>query len=143
MTPQTNSLYTEVETLLKSIPEFLTEEKELRYNKIKEMAENGDVKLLEPLMKDERIKSAFFTPILDSFVFKTKEFKEFLDYSSSNNSYSQYQIQNIHLRIIINQNMNIFYNFLNNIQLQTMSQLQANIFLHYYNFVLLKMIYTP
>ena len=90
MTPQTNSLYTEIETLLKSIPEFLTEEKELRYNKIKEMAENGDVKLLEPLMKDERIKSAFFTPILDSFVFKTKEFKEFLDYSSSNNSYSQY-----------------------------------------------------
>lgn len=90
MTPQTNSLYTEIETLLKSIPEFLTEEKELRYNKIKEMAENGDVKLLEPLMKDERIKSSFFTPILDSFVFKTKEFKEFLDYSSSNNSYSQY-----------------------------------------------------
>lgn len=90
MTPQTNSLYTEIETLLKSIPEFLTEEKELRYNKIKEMAENGDVKLLEPLMKDEKIKSAFFTPILDSFVFKTKEFKEFLDYSSSNNSYSQY-----------------------------------------------------
>ena len=39
MTPQTNSLYTEIETLLKSIPEFLTEEKELRYNKIKEMAE--------------------------------------------------------------------------------------------------------
>ena len=90
MTPQTNSLYTEIETLLKSIPEFLTEEKELRYNKIKEMAENGDVKLLEPLMKDEKIKSAFFTPILDSFVFKTKEFKEFLDYSSSNNSYSQF-----------------------------------------------------
>lgn len=90
MTPQTNSLYTEIETLLKSIPEFLTEEKELRYNKIKEMAENGDVKLLEPLLKDEKIKAAFFTPILDSFVFKTKEFKEFLDYSSSNNSYSQY-----------------------------------------------------
>lgn len=90
MTPQTNSLYTEIETLLKSIPEFLTEEKELRYNKIKEMAENGDVKLLEPLMKDEKIKSTFFVSILDSFVFKTKEFKEFLDYSSSNNSYSQY-----------------------------------------------------
>lgn len=87
---QTNSLYTEIETLLKSIPDFITEEKELRYNKIKEMAENGDVKLLEPLLKDEKIKAAFFTPILDSFVFKTKEFKEFLDYSSSNNSYSQF-----------------------------------------------------
>lgn len=89
-TPQTNSLYVKIEELLKSIPELVTEEKELRYNKIKEMAENGDAILLIPLMQNAEIKNAFFTPILDSFVFKTKEFKEFLDYSSSNNSYSQY-----------------------------------------------------
>ena len=89
-TPQTNSLYKKIEELLKSIPELVTEEKELRYNKIKEMAENGDAILLIPLMQNAEIKNAFFTPILDSFVFKTKEFKEFLDYSSSNNSYSQY-----------------------------------------------------
>lgn len=89
-TPQTNSLYAKIEELLKSIPELVTEEKELRYNKIKEMAENGDAILLIPLMQNAEIKNAFFTPILDSFVFKTKEFKEFLDYSSSNNSYSQY-----------------------------------------------------
>lgn len=89
-TPQTNSLYKKIEELLKSIPELVTEEKELRYNKIKEMAENGDAILLIPLMQNAEIKNSFFTPILDSFVFKTKEFKEFLDYSSSNNSYSQY-----------------------------------------------------
>ena len=89
-TPKTNSLYAKIEELLKSIPELVTEEKELRYNKIKEMAENGDAILLIPLMQNAEIKNAFFTPILDSFVFKTKEFKEFLDYSSSNNSYSQY-----------------------------------------------------
>lgn len=89
-TMQTNSLYTKIEDLLKSIPELVTEEKELRYNKIKEMAENGDSILLIPLMQNAEIKNAFFSPILDSFVFKTKEFKEFLDYSSSNNSYSQY-----------------------------------------------------
>lgn len=89
-TPQTNSLYKKIEELLKSIPELVTEEKELRYNKIKEMAKNGDAILLIPLMQNAEIKNAFFTPILDSFVFKTKEFKEFLDYSSSNNSYSQY-----------------------------------------------------
>lgn len=89
-TPQTNSLYKKIEELLKSIPELVTEEMELRYNKIKEMAENGDAILLIPLMQNAEIKNAFFTPILDSFVFKTKEFKEFLDYSSSNNSYSQY-----------------------------------------------------
>lgn len=89
-TPQTNLLYAKIEDLLKSIPELVTEEKELRYNKIKEMAESGDSILLIPLMQNAEIKNAFFTPILDSFVFKTKEFKEFLDYSSSNNSYSQY-----------------------------------------------------
>lgn len=89
-TPKTNSLYVKIEELLKSIPELVTEEKELRYNKIKEMAESGDSILLIPLMQNAEIKNAFFTPILDSFVFKTKEFKEFLDYSSSNNSYSQY-----------------------------------------------------
>lgn len=89
-TPQTNSLYVKIEELLKSIPELVTEEKELRYNKIKEMAESGDAVLLIPLMQNAEIKNAFFTPILNSFVFKTKEFKEFLDYSSSNNSYSQY-----------------------------------------------------
>ena len=89
-TPKTNSLYVKIEELLKSIPELVTEEMELRYNKIKEMAENGDTILLIPLMQNAEIKNAFFTPILNSFVFKTKEFKEFLDYSSSNNSYSQY-----------------------------------------------------
>lgn len=88
--PKTNSLFSKIEELLKSIPELITEEKELRYNKIKEMAENGDAILLIPLMQNAEIKNAFFSPILDSFVFKTKEFKEFLDYSSSNNSYSQY-----------------------------------------------------
>ena len=68
-TPQTNSLYAKIEDLLKSIPELVTEEKELRYNKIKEMAENVDAILLIPLMQNAEIKNAFFTPILNSFVF--------------------------------------------------------------------------
>lgn len=87
---QTNSLYSKIENLLKSIPELVTQENELRYNKIKEMAENGNPILIVPLLKNPETKAAFFTPVLDSFVFKTKEFKDFLDYSSSNNSYSAY-----------------------------------------------------
>ncbi|MCR5386422.1 MAG: site-specific DNA-methyltransferase [Treponema sp.] len=89
-TIKTNALYSKIEDLLKSIPDFVTEENELRYNKIKEAAENGNPILIEPLLNDSKIKASFFTPVLDSFVFKTKDFKEFLDYSSSNNSYSQY-----------------------------------------------------
>lgn len=88
--PQTNALYSKIEQILKSIPELITEENELRYNKIKELAENGDALLLVPLMKNPEIKKAFFSPVLDSYVFRTKEFKEFLDYSSSNNSYSKH-----------------------------------------------------
>ena len=87
---QTNALYSKIEKLLKSIPDLITDENELRYNKIKEMAENGDAILLEPLLNNAEMKKAFFKPILDSFVFKAKEFKEFLDYSSCNNSYSQF-----------------------------------------------------
>lgn len=87
---QTNALYSKIETLLKSIPELVTQENELRYNKIKEMAENGNPILIVPLLKNPETKAAFFTPVLESFVFKTKEFKDFLDYSSSNNSYSAY-----------------------------------------------------
>ena len=89
-TIKTNALYEKIETLLKTIPDFVTEENELRYNKIKEATENGNPVLIEPLLKDEKIKAAFFSPVLESFVFKTKDFKEFLDYSSSKNSYSQY-----------------------------------------------------
>ena len=58
-TPQTNSLYKKIEDLLKSIPELVTEEKELRYNKIKEMAESGDAILLIPLMQNAEIKTLF------------------------------------------------------------------------------------
>ena len=62
-TIKTNALYEKIKTLLKTIPDFVTEENELRYNKIKEAAENGNPVLIEPLLKDEKIKAAFFSPI--------------------------------------------------------------------------------
>ena len=64
---------------------------------IKDCAERGDIKLLAPLLKNSSIKKAFFTPVLDSFVFNTVRFKEFLEYSSACNSYSKYLGQKIGL----------------------------------------------
>lgn len=89
-TPETNALKSKVEKLLSEIPDFTDENKNLKINVIKDYADNGNVKLLEPLLKNPQTKKAFFTPVLDSSVFNTAKFKEFLEYSSACNSYSKY-----------------------------------------------------
>lgn len=96
-TPETNALKSKVEKLLLEIPDFTDENKNLKINVIKDYADNGNVKLLEPLLKNAQTKRAFFTPVLDSFVFDTAKFKEFLEYSSACNSYSKYLGQKIGL----------------------------------------------
>ena len=96
-TPETNALKSKVEKLLSEIPNFTDENKNLKINVIKDYADNGNVKLLEPLLKNPQTKKAFFTPVLDSFVFNTAKFKEFLEYSSACNSYSKYLGQKIGL----------------------------------------------
>lgn len=96
-TPETNALKSKVEKLLSEIPDFTDENKNLKINVIKDYADNGNVKLLEPLLKNPQTKKAFFLPVLDSFVFNTAKFKEFLEYSSACNSYSKYLGQKIGL----------------------------------------------
>lgn len=98
-TPETNALKSKVEKLLSEIPDFTDENKNLKINVIKDYADNGNIKLLEPLLKNAQTKKAFFTPILDSFVFNTAKFKEFLEYSSACNSYSKYLGKKIGLYI--------------------------------------------
>lgn len=87
---ETNALKSKVEELLSSVPEFVDSEKHLKVNVIKDYAERGEVKLIELLLKNKQTKKTFFTPILDSFVFNTAQFKEFLEYNSGCNSYSKY-----------------------------------------------------
>ena len=96
-TPETNALKSKVEKLLSEIPDFTDENKNLKINVIKDYADNGNIKLLEPLLKNAQTKKAFFSPVLDSFVFNTAKFKEFLEYSSACNSYSKYLGQKIGL----------------------------------------------
>ena len=102
-TPETNALKNRIEKVLAAVPDFVepaADEKQkprLKINVIKDCAERGDIKLLVPLFKNSSIKKAFFTPVLDSFVFNTARFKEFLEYSSACNSYSKYLGQKIGL----------------------------------------------
>ena len=96
-TTETNALKSKVEKLLSEIPDFTDENKNLKINVIKDYADNGNVKLLEPLLKNPQTKKVFFSPVLDSFVFNTAKFKEFLEYSSACNSYSKYLGQKIGL----------------------------------------------
>lgn len=102
-TPETNALKQHIETILAAVPDFVepaadkNQKPRLKINVIKDCAERGDIKLLAPLLKNSSIKKAFFTPVLDSFVFNTAKFKEFLEYSSACNSYSKYLGQKIGL----------------------------------------------
>ena len=102
-TPETNALKQHIETILAAVPDFVepaadkNQKPRLKINVIKDCAERGDIKLLAPLLNNPSVKKAFFTPVLDSFVFNTVRFKEFLEYSSACNSYSKYLGQKIGL----------------------------------------------
>jgi len=102
-TPETNALKQHIETILAAVPDFVEpaadkhQKPRLKINVIKDCAERGDIKLLAPLLNNPSVKKAFFTPVLDSFVFNTARFKEFLEYSSACNSYSKYLGQKIGL----------------------------------------------
>ena len=102
-TPETNALKQHIEKILATVPDFVEpaadkkQKPKLKINVIKDCAERGDIKLLAPLLKNPTVKKAFFTPVLDSFIFNTAKFKEFLEYSSACNSYSKYLGQKIGL----------------------------------------------
>lgn len=85
-----NGLRLRIEDLLKNDERLVTESGEINYTKVHKMVDDFDSKFLELLLSNDVAKENFFKPILKSFVFEQKKFLEFLDYSSSNNSYSKY-----------------------------------------------------
>lgn len=86
----TNGLRKRIEDLLKTDKRLITEKGELNYTKIHDLAESLDTELITLLLKNETAKANFFKPILKSYVFEMNKFIEFLDFNSSNNSYSKY-----------------------------------------------------
>ena len=93
--PFKNHLY----SLLEKDPRLWDEgKKELNEILLKDLADKLDEQLLEVLLSDDQAKDKFFIKIKDLFVFKSNDFKFFIDENKLDNSYTQYQ-NKIGLRI--------------------------------------------
>jgi adenine-specific DNA-methyltransferase len=84
---------THIITLLLKDDRLKDEQGELKGNLVKEFANTLDEKLITTLLEDEKTRAQFFLKIKDVYVFKTNEFKFFLDENSIDNSYTQYSNQ--------------------------------------------------
>jgi adenine-specific DNA-methyltransferase len=77
--------------LLKTDNRLLDSEGELMGNKIQDLADKTDEKLIELLLDNSETRLKFFLKIKDVFVFKTSDFKFYLDENKIDNSYTQYE----------------------------------------------------
>ncbi|OFX20044.1 MAG: hypothetical protein A2033_01690 [Bacteroidetes bacterium GWA2_31_9] len=86
-----NNFKTTLENLLKTDTRLVDENNELKGNSIRDLANKHDEKLIELLLNNEKAKEHFFLKVKDVYVFKTNEFKFFLDENKIDNSYTQYE----------------------------------------------------
>lgn len=77
--------------LLKTDIRLLDSEGELMGNKIQDLADKTDEKLIELLLNNSETRAKFFIQIKDVFVFKTADFKFYIDENKIDNSYTQYE----------------------------------------------------
>lgn len=72
-------LYSELENLLKTEPNYITDDKELKKWVVINKAQNYDEELLSLLLENEEIKAKFFISIKDILVFNQALFIQFLE----------------------------------------------------------------
>ncbi len=72
-------LYSELENLLKTEPNFVTDDNELKKWVVINKAQNYDEELISLLLENDEIKSKFFIPIKDILVFNQVLFIQFLE----------------------------------------------------------------
>ena len=77
--------------LLKTDSRLLDSEGELMGNKIQDFADKTDEKLIELLLDNPETRAKFFLKIKDVYVFKTSDFKFYLDENKIDKSYTQYE----------------------------------------------------
>lgn len=78
-------------SILKSDTRLLDKDCELMGNKIKDLADKSDEKLIELLLNNDITRDKFFLKVKEAFVFKTSDFKFYLDENKIDNSYTQYE----------------------------------------------------
>ncbi len=79
-------------SILKSDARLLDKDGELMNNKIQDLADKTDEKLIELLLNNDITRDKFFLKVKDAYVFKTSDFKFYLDENKIDNSYTQYEI---------------------------------------------------
>ncbi len=89
-------LYNILETILKSESnnlklQLLDNQGDLMLNKIHDLIDKTDENLIGLLLENKELREKFFFKIKDVYVFKTSDFKFFLDENKIDNSYTQYE----------------------------------------------------
>ena len=89
-------LYIILETVLKSESnnlklQLLDNQGDLMLNKIHDLVDKTDENLIGLLLENQELREKFFFKIKDIYVFKTNDFKFFLDENKIDNSYTQYE----------------------------------------------------
>ena len=85
--------YTTLESVLKSNSELqlIDNQGDLMLNKIHDLVDKTDENLIGLLLENQELREKFFIKIKDVYVFKTNDFKFFLDENKIDNSYTQYE----------------------------------------------------
>jgi adenine-specific DNA-methyltransferase len=85
-------LYTTLETVLKTEPNFVTDEGELKKWVVISKAQNYDAELIGLLLDEPELKAHFFIPVKDVLVFNQDLFVEFMEQKNYlNDSYTAYK----------------------------------------------------
>lgn len=90
-------LYAILESVLKSesnniiTTKLLDNQGDLMLNKIHDLIDKTDENLIGLLLENKELREKFFIKIKDVYVFKTNDFKFFLDENKIDNSYTQYE----------------------------------------------------
>ncbi len=79
--------------ILKKDSRLFDEEENLNQTLLFDLIDKVDEKVIGLLLEDEDTKEKFFTKIKDAYVFKSNDFKFFLDENKIFNSYTQYKNQ--------------------------------------------------
>ncbi len=87
-------LYTILETILKSDSsnlKLIDNQGDLMLNKIHDLVDKTDEHLIGLLLENQELREKFFFKIKKVYVFRTNDFKFFLDENKIDNSYTQYE----------------------------------------------------
>ena len=93
---QNMKLYNILETVLKSESnnlklQLLDNQGDLMLNKIHDLVDKTDEHLIGLLLENQELREKFFFKIKKVYVFRTNDFKFFLDENKIDNSYTQYE----------------------------------------------------